>query len=203
MFIVVEGPNGAGKTSLIKRMKEAGFKTLSSPNGTELARMLRPICRGTDGWEDVDKIIQFLLFSAARYDEYTRCVEGLNEVVVADRWWTSTYVYQCKLQGIDVGFLEHTIKKNEIIDLVVILDGDDKTLIERMNSERNNNSDHKKCKWTKDESILTNIIGIYRKDLPEYLKSRGINFVKINVVDNSQEEVFNLVNSEIEKVKNG
>ena len=77
-FFILEGPNGCGKTSILKKLSENGYKTLSSPNGTKLSSMLRPMCRGTDGWEDIDKHIQFLLFSAARLDEYIRLIQNEN-----------------------------------------------------------------------------------------------------------------------------
>ena len=124
MFIVVEGVNGSGKTSLINNLAKKGYQTLSSPNGTPLAKILRPACRGTEPWIDIDKRVHFMLFSAARLDEYIRCIKDKKEVVVADRWWTSTFVYQCILQGIPIDFMEYTIHPQEEINLVIILDGD-------------------------------------------------------------------------------
>jgi len=191
MFVVVEGSNGAGKTSLKERFEdEDGCSTLSSPNGTNLAKMLRPACRGEDPWSDIDARIQFLLFSAARLDEYIRLVEGNSDTIVADRWWTSTFVYQCTLQGLSVEFMEHTIHPDEKIDLVVILDGDDNVLIERMKSERLKNPKHGICTWTKDESSLRKLMKIYREDLPVYLDKLGINHVIVDTTNRTELEVF-------------
>jgi thymidylate kinase len=202
MFIVAEGSNGSGKTTLIKNLEKAGFKTLSSPNGTDLAKMIRPACRGEGKWGDIDKSVQFLLFSAARYDEYIRCVEGVEEVVIADRWWTSTYVYQCMLQGLSVDFMEHTIHKEEKVDLVILLDGDDDILIERMANERIKNPKHGKCTWTKDEEALRNLMRIYREELPVYLTSRGIDHITVDTSDKNETEVFEYVSKIIEEKKN-
>lgn len=199
MFVVVEGPNGAGKTSLIKSLGEKdGYETLSSPNGTPLAKMLRPACRGTEPWTDIDKKVQFMLFSAARLDEYIRCVKGKNEVIVADRWWTSTYVYQCILQGLSVDFMQHTIHPEEKVDLVILLDGNDDVLIGRVTSEREVNPEHGKCRWTQEEETMKELMRIYREDLPKYLESRGIKVVTIDTTKLTQEEVLELAMKEIE-----
>ena len=190
MFVIIEGPNGAGKTSLINALSEKGYSTLSSPNGTPLAKMLRPACRGTDPWEDIDKQVQFLLFSAARLDEYIRLVKDKEEIVFADRWWTSTYVYQCIYQGIPVDFMEHTIHPEEKVDLVVLLDGDDEVLIERVLGERESNPDHGVCRWTQKKDSMKEMISIYREKLPCYLNSKGIPVIKIDTTNKSQEGVL-------------
>lgn len=168
-FYVVEGPNGSGKTSLIKNLASKGIKTLSSPDGTPLAKMLRPACRGVDPWEDIDKFVQFLLFSAARYDEYLRCVKDQNDIVVADRWWTSTYVYQCVLGTIPIELLQYTLHPQEKIDGVILLDGRDEVLIQRTHLERTQNTTHGNCSWTQDINTMKRIIQIYRHELPVYL----------------------------------
>jgi len=202
MFVVVEGPNGSGKTSLINSLSKEGYETLSSPNGTPLAKILRPACRGTDPWIDIDKRVQFLLFSAARMDEYVRCVHNKDVVVVADRWWTSTYIYQCLLQGLSVDFLEHTIHPEEKIDLVILLDGDDDILINRVLSERDSNPDHGKCKWTQDAETMKKLIGLYRNELAKYLRSKNITVLSIDTTSMSCQDVLEEVKKEINRYVN-
>jgi thymidylate kinase len=189
-FYIVEGPNGAGKTTLINNLQKQGIKTLSSPNGTPLAQMLRPACRGTDEWKDVDKSVQFLLFSAARLDEYIRLVKDVTQPVVADRWWTSTYVYQVVLGGIATKFMEYTVHPMEKIDRVILLDGRDDVLIDRCESERKKNTSHGTCRWTQDWNTMQMIMKIYRIDLPKYLDSRKIPHTTINVTNLSTEKVM-------------
>jgi len=202
MFVVIEGANGAGKTSLIKSLERKGYETLSSPNGTDLAKMLRPACRGISPWEDIDKKIQFLLFSAARLDEYIRCVQNNKKIVIADRWWTSTYVYQCILQGIDIKFMENTIHENEKLDLVIVLDGDDEVLLNRVKKERELNPHHGRCRWTQEEKMQKQLMQIYRSELPRYLHDRGIKCVLIDTSNKTSLEVETEVETIIQKVFN-
>jgi len=198
MFTIIEGPNGSGKTSLIKSLSGKGYNTLSSPNGTSLAQMLRPACRGTEPWTDIDKKVQFMLFSAARLDEYIRLVHNTDKIVFADRWWTSTYVYQVVLQGLPVEFLEHTIHPEEKVDLVILLDGEDEVLINRVFAERALNPEHGKCRWTQDTEMMKQLIRIYREDLPRYLASKGIKTCRIDTtnlnMDMVSEKVIEITN---------
>ncbi len=173
-FIVIDGPNGAGKTTIVNRLKEKGIDTLSSPNGTPLAKFLRPVCRGTDQWEDANNIVKFLCFSAARLDEYIRRVHNKSHLTIADRWWTSTYIYQVLLEGINLNFLEYTIHPEEKIDKVIILTGTPEVLIDRVNKEREKNPQHGKCSWTKEKDMMIKIINLYNLELPKYLTRKKI-----------------------------
>lgn len=191
MFVIVEGPNGSGKTSLIRKLSKNGYTTLSSPNGTPLAKMLRPVCRGVDPWKDVDNHVQIMLFSAARLDEYIKLVHDNDDLIISDRWWTSTYVYQCILQGLPVSLMEHTIHPSEKIDHVVILDANNDILKNRMEKERNLNPVHGKCKWTSDLESMFKVAEIYRNNLPNYLISKDIKNTIINTSKMNEDEVYN------------
>lgn len=188
-FVILEGANGAGKTTLVNYLKTNGYKTLSSPNGTDLAKMIRPACRGVDQWKSLDSRVKFLLFSAARMDEYLALVHNSQELVVADRWWTSTYVYQCIYEGIPVSCLESTIHPEEKVNRVVLLDGDENMLVNRVRQERQKNTAHGVCQWTQTDQSIIDLILIYRNVLPPYLKSRGIDVRVIDTTKLTTEEV--------------
>ena len=198
-FVVVEGPNGSGKTTLIKNLAKCGIKTLSSPNGTPLATMLRPACRGTEPWTKIDKQIQFLLFSAARLDEYINLVKPSKELIVADRWHTSTFVYQCCLEGFSVDFLEYTIAPDEKIDLCILLDGDDDVLIQRVNAERQKNATHGNCTWTQNNDTMKELIKLYRTMLPNYLERRKIPKVCIDTTYQTADQILEIVKTLLPK----
>ena len=194
-FYIIEGPNGSGKTTMVKKFREKQkeglpFVGLSSPGETELGIMLRPACRGVSPWEHLEAKVQFMLFSAVRYDQYVKIVKDSNKICVADRWWTSTYVYQCQNEGIPVSFLEHTIHEEEKIDGVFLLVGDPDILIDRVLNERVENKSHGVCKWTQEKESMKNIMNIYKNDLPKFLNKRNIPVFDIDVTSLSIDEVF-------------
>jgi len=202
-LICIEGPNGAGKTSTITKLKQKGFDTLSSPNGTPLAKYLRAACRGTGEWSDLSNVTKFLLFSAARLDEYNKLAKdkGPNEFVICDRWHFSTYVYQCTFEDIPVEFLEHTIHKDEMVRLVIILTGESDILVDRMEKDRKKNPQHGKCSWTQNLETMKKINEIYINELPKYLITKNIPFVIIDTTNKNQDQVQSEVEKIIENLK--
>jgi len=193
MHICLEGPNGTGKTSIIKYFAKMGIKTLSSPNGTDLAKYLRPACRGTDQWTDLSDMVKFLLFSAARCDEFDKLVKDQKELIICDRWHFSTFVYQVILGGIDQKLYEMTIHPEEKIDRVIILTGNSDVLIDRVIAEREKNPSHGVCTWTKERETMRKINEIYTNELPKYLTLRGIDHEILDTTNKSIEQVQSMV----------
>ena len=191
MFVVIEGPNGSGKTTLKNKFKKDGIITLSSPAETPLSSSLRNMCRGVGEWSSLDKFVKMLLFSAARYDEFINIVLANKDLlVIADRWWTSTYVYQCILEGIPVPHLEFTVHPEEKIDLCIILKVDAEKSFKRSQEERQQNKEHSGCTWTKEKKQFEKISNIYYNELPKYLEEKNIKTVFIDVNDLNEDEVY-------------
>lgn len=201
MFVVIDGPNGSGKTSIINRLKLKGIKTLSTPNATNLSKMLRPVCRAMNEWRDVNTLVQFLLFSACRVDEYIRCVKDSSDIIVADRWWTSTFVYQCVLEGFPVDFLQNTICNDEKIDLVILLDGQNDVLDFRSKNERIKNPNHGSCMWLSSVDYMQKIYSAYREELPSYLAEIKQPYLIIDTTNLNLDQVYDLVLNHILKLK--
>lgn len=203
MHICLEGPNGAGKSTLLKKLSSKGYNTLASPNGTELAKTLRPMCRGTDNWNNLSDMVKFLLFSAARYDEFDKLIKNQpsNIITICDRWHFSTWVYQCKLGNIPEDLYEMTINPEEKIDLVIILSGDPEELISRVEKEREKNPSHGKCSWTKEHETMKQISNIYVKELPEYLLVKAIPYVIIDTINKNISEVQKEIEEKISMIK--
>lgn len=204
MFVVLDGPNGSGKSSVINSLVKKNYRTLFSPGSTEFSKLLRPICRGTDEWYNVDEQTQFLAFALSRNIEYNKLVKPYtnndiaNEVVITDRWWTSSIVYQCLLGNFSLDYLKYTINKEEKIDLVIILTAPTEILIERIVSERIANAKHNYCKWTRDKKLLDDINNFY-KLLPDILKQHfNIESLMIDTSVNNKEQVLNII---LEKLK--
>ena len=207
-FFIIEGPNGAGKTELIKRIgNELECLSFSSPNGTKLSLELRPIARGVGDWNCLDSFTKFLLFSAARYEEYLNLVhdKAKDDLIVCDRWWTSTFVYQCCEGDVPVSSLECTIHPDEKISGIILLDAKDDVLWERVRSERIKNISHGNCSWTNEKEKLVNIASIYRKEFIPYIVDKKIPLIKIDTTDIDPDNVFNksvdFMNNE--RIKNG
>jgi thymidylate kinase len=198
-FYVIDGPNGAGKTTLLKSLAEKGYVTFSSPYGTSLSSYLRDICRGVGDWKNISSDVQLLLFAATRTDEYINRVEPFKDImdIIADRWWTSTYVYQVCNGGSSNKLFENTIYSNEKIDKIVLLDADDNLLADRVIKEREKNKSHSFCRWTQDVELMKRIATIYREDLTEYIKSKNIKLSTINTTNLTEEQVLQAFLTEI------
>lgn len=105
-FILLEGPDGTGKTTLGNNLTEylrgAGVPVSSykDPGSTDLGVRLRSMLKGEDDGQKITlkaSITKPLLFTAVRAELTQKIREDLaaGMVVICDRYFLSTLVYQC------------------------------------------------------------------------------------------------------------
>lgn len=141
-FVVLEGPDGSGKSvqarTLARRLRGHGHSvTLSrEPGGTELGEQVRHIVNDPGPTPRGPKA-DVLLYSAARaqhVDEVIRPALEAGDVVVCDRYATSTMAYQGYGSGMDLDLLARIgdwVTGGLQPDLVILLDVSPQTGLDR------------------------------------------------------------------------
>ena len=111
LFITFEGPEGSGKSTHAKLLagwlKRRGRKVLHTrePGGTELGRKLRRILLR----DHMDAAAELLLYEASRavlVREVIRPALKAGKIVILDRFYDSTWVYQGWAGGMDLKLVE-------------------------------------------------------------------------------------------------
>jgi dTMP kinase len=133
-FITIEGGEGVGKSSFIKKLSIA-LKKLSiehiltrEPGGTKTAETIRKIVNSPNKDESITIEAELLLISAARSQHIKhKIIPALNKnkLVLCDRFYDSTIVYQGMLGGIDLSFINSLNKfctHNLLPNLTFLLD---------------------------------------------------------------------------------
>ena len=109
MLIVFEGVDRCGKTTQAQMLyryllsRNADAELFREPGGTEISEQIRNILKF--GPANMYPLTQLLLFSAARHELIKRKIEPVLErggIVILDRFWPSTYVYQGVLGGVSL-----------------------------------------------------------------------------------------------------
>lgn len=134
LLITLEGGEGTGKSTqaalLQEALERAGHKVLRTrePGGSPLAERIRTlILSGT--FKDLGPDVEAVMFAAARSDHLSRTIRPAierGEIVVCDRFFDSTRVYQA-IGGADASLLD--VLRAEATngmepDLTVVLDLD-------------------------------------------------------------------------------
>jgi dTMP kinase len=133
MFITLEGIEGCGKTTQIKHLS-AFFKdrgqpcvVTREPGGTDIGREIRSILLNPSSKGIVPKA-ELLLYMADRAQHIERLVKSSladNKVVLCDRYFDATVVYQGYARGLDTGFiceLHRLILEDFKPDITLLLD---------------------------------------------------------------------------------
>lgn len=140
LYIVIEGPDGSGKTSVVseleKIMHRQGLCTtkVRQPGGTPLAEQFRDIVKNGHPDEQLLPLSELYLVLAARtqLNEHVikpNLADGVH--VISDRGDLSTLVYQHSVAEQFFKFIDHN-PSHVKADLLVIIDVDYKTVIERI-----------------------------------------------------------------------
>ena len=152
-FITFEGSEGCGKTTQIEALAkalEAQGKTVlitREPGGTLIGEKIRNLLQDPSHKNDISDMTELLLFSASRAELITSRIQpalARGEIVICDRFYDSTFVYQGLGRAIDMNIVEQL---NQITvgtlkpDLTILLDLDAKIGIDRAKSRQSGELD--------------------------------------------------------------
>ena len=142
-FIVFEGPDGSGKTTQYRRFADLarahGVKVceVREPGGTAISERIRDVLLDVNH-DEMSVRCETLLYMASRAQLVAeRIVPALakNELVLADRFVSSTLAYQGAAGGMSEEEIMHVAKVacgDVWPELVVIFDVDEQTAAHRM-----------------------------------------------------------------------
>lgn len=113
MFITFEGPDGCGKTTQITLLEtylaQQGYRVLHTrePGGTAIGEQIREVLHNPANQEMVPHA-EMLLYAASRaqlVEQVIRPALARGDLVLADRFYDSTYAYQGYGRGLDLDTL--------------------------------------------------------------------------------------------------
>ena len=147
IFITFEGGEGAGKSSqisnLIDKLNKLDYDTVLTrePGGTAGAEAIRHVIL-SGGAEKLGADVEAMLFSAARADHVDHVIRPAlkaGKIVLCDRFFDSTRVYQGATGNVDMTFL-YSLEKiacdDVWPDLTLILDLSAEEGMKRANARR-------------------------------------------------------------------
>lgn len=147
-FITFEGSEGCGKTTQIEALAktfEAKGKTVlitREPGGTVIGEKIRNLLQDPSHKNEIRDMTELLLFSASRAELIASRIKPAlerGEIVICDRFYDSTYVYQGIGRAIEMNIVDQL---NQITvgalkpNLTILLDLDAKIGIERAKSRQ-------------------------------------------------------------------
>lgn len=200
LFITFEGTDGAGKTTqielLTEYLKEKGYQVVNTiePGGTALGEKIRNILLDRKN-AGMSPRAETLLFQASRAELVSKVILPAldsGEIVICDRFYDSTIVYQGMARGLG---------KEEIIDMSLWATGGlepDITFllsIDRENGLKRLSGESMDRIEMEEDGFQRKICQGYR-ELARMYRNR---IVEINA-DLSVEEVFEAVRQKVDKV---
>jgi dTMP kinase len=114
IFVSFEGGEGCGKTTQVKRLKRRlesmGREVIAvhEPGFTEIGSAIRHLLLHSKEGNGIQPATELLLFEASRSQLVTEVIRpslAKNIIVLSDRFYDSTIVYQGIARGLDTGFI--------------------------------------------------------------------------------------------------
>jgi dTMP kinase len=144
-FLVFDGPDGSGKSTQLKMFlsaaKHAGIKVkeVREPGGTEIGEKIRDALLEHLDREEMSLRCEMLLYMASRAQLCEQVIGPAlkrGELVVADRFVSSTYAYQGAAGGIPFAEIDQAAQiamQGVCPDATLIFDVDQETAASRLN----------------------------------------------------------------------
>ncbi len=144
-FLVFDGPDGSGKSTQLKMFlnaaKCAGLKVkeVREPGGTEIGEKIRDALLEHLDREEMSLRCEMLLYMASRAQLCEQVIDPAlkrGELVVADRFVSSTYAYQGAAGGIPFTEIDQAAEiamQGVSPDATLIFDVDQETAASRLN----------------------------------------------------------------------
>jgi len=133
MFITLEGIEGSGKTThvkyIIEFLQKQGYECVATrePGGTRIGKKIRAILLDPES-SDMDPLVELLLYFADRAQHVRHFILpslAAGKIVLCDRFYDATLVYQGFARGLDVGLIQKLHKlilKDLKPDMTILLD---------------------------------------------------------------------------------
>ena len=183
-FITIEGAEGAGKSTQVGMLKDYlenihdyNCVLTREPGGTKVAERLRDIVKYCQD-EAICEEAELLLFNAARAQHVYNLIKPAvaeGKVVICDRFYDSTTVYQGYARGLDlesVEFINGYAVGDCRPDLTILLNISQNEGFARVNNRANNNQHVDRFELAGDEfhaKVKQGFLAIAEKD-PERVK---------------------------------
>lgn len=144
-FLVFDGPDGSGKSTqlklFLKAAKQAGLTIteVREPGGTEIGEKIRDALLEHLDREEMSLRCEMLLYMASRAQLCEQVIDPAlkrGDLVVADRFVSSTYAYQGAAGGIPFAEIDAAAKiamRDVMPDSTLIFDVDQETAASRLN----------------------------------------------------------------------
>lgn len=133
-FFVLEGCEAVGKTTQLKRLEQVltqkGYSVIVTrePGGTAVGEKIRSVVLDPAHADTIQPIASLMLFNAARHQwmhEVVNPALAKGHIVLSDRSFLTTMVYQGYIEGIDKDFVKALCMKavNGVLpDKIFLLD---------------------------------------------------------------------------------
>jgi len=193
MFITFEGIEGSGKTTQIKLLASVlqakGYDCVFTrePGATEIGEKIRAILLDASHTA-ILPLTELLLYEADRAQHVHEVVKpalAANKVVVADRFFDATIVYQGYARGFDLELIQqiHRIVLGGLTpDLTIILDLPVHVGLERAWERINSQSDLPEDRFEKED------VAFHEKVRQGYLTLAGNEPKRFQVIDASRDQ---------------
>jgi len=204
MFITLEGIEGCGKTTQIKDLaaffEDRGQPCVVTrePGGTDIGRQIRSILLNPSS-KGIVPTAELLLYMADRAQHIDRLVKPCladNKVVLCDRYFDATVVYQGYARGIDTGFiceLHRLVLADFKPDITLLLDLEPRVGLARAWQELNsgNRSDN-------ESRFEAETLSFHEKVRAGYLELARLEPERFRIIDASRDQMQ--VQDDIRKV---